>query len=547
MGNLKKYVFGRSKGVLLNTFIGGVASTINTASLLATKLQISTSRITSFLAVGSDIECNISGSYEIPDNCFRETGNNIVYYDDRSGLVSILNSECFSGSLGTNTLQFVNFPNATSINQAFNFTNLLKKIEFPNCTSVLGSVFNNSNIEIAYFPRCNVLGSTSGNNNVFLNSTKLKTIYVNQFLQTNNNGQPDGDLSFAISQGIIVRYVTNFTVPNPVTNLSVGTIYNTAIQLNFTAPSSTNTIDYYECYSNGVFKNNITASGQYITGLIANTSYTITVIAVDVFYNKSVVSNSLVVSTSNVVYNDSDANAFNTNAGITIEAQKEAVNILVTDLKTAGIWNKLKVIYPMLGGTASQHKFNLKNPLNTDAAFRLSFNGSFIHSSNGVKGNGGYANTFFKNSDFNTYSNQSITAHITPQSVNIGDWHYGNINVTPNTRMTIEGTSLKYQNSSANLLSVGVSAPYNGVSIIQRISVSQVNVFFKGSKLITSSETQIANSNTNPFAIGSQFSNGSSNASFATFKFFSFGDSLTDSESIALTNIINFYQSFLNR
>jgi hypothetical protein len=86
--------------------------------------------------------------------------------------------------------------------------------------------------------------------------------------------------------------------PSPVTTLTSGTIYNTAVQLNFTAPSSTNAIDYYEVYVDGVYKNKITASGQYITGLTANTSYNITVIAVDIFYNKSVVSNSVSVSTN---------------------------------------------------------------------------------------------------------------------------------------------------------------------------------------------------------------------------------------------------------
>jgi len=80
--------------------------------------------------------------------------------------------------------------------------------------------------------------------------------------------------------------------------LSAGTIYDTAIQLNFTPPSSTNTIDYYECYANGVLKNKISGSGEYVYGLMASSSYDITVVAVDIFYNKSVVSNTLSSSTN---------------------------------------------------------------------------------------------------------------------------------------------------------------------------------------------------------------------------------------------------------
>ena len=93
---------------------------------------------------------------------------------------------------------------------------------------------------------------------------------------------------------------------------------------------------------------------------------------------------------------DPDAQLFITNAAITDTTQQTAVNNLVVALKGYGIWSKMKAIYPFIGGTASQHKFNLKNPLDTDAAFRLVFNGGITHSSTGVKGNGtnGYYQTF---------------------------------------------------------------------------------------------------------------------------------------------------------
>ena len=56
----------------------------------------------------------------------------------------------------------------------------------------------------------------------------------------------------------------------------------------------------------------------------------------------------------------------------------------------------MKALYPIVGGTATAHKFNLKNPLDTNAAFRLVFAGGVTHSSNGFAGNGtnGFANTF---------------------------------------------------------------------------------------------------------------------------------------------------------
>lgn len=89
--------------------------------------------------------------------------------------------------------------------------------------------------------------------------------------------------------------------PNPITDLSAGTIYNTAIKLNFTPPSSTNAIDYYDLYLNGILQSQrITASGQYVIGLTPSTNYDITLKAVDIFHNKSVVSNIVALSTTSV-------------------------------------------------------------------------------------------------------------------------------------------------------------------------------------------------------------------------------------------------------
>ena len=54
-------------------------------------------------------------------------------------------------------------------------------------------------------------------------------------------------------------------------------------------------------------------------------------------------------------------------------AQVKAIDELVIDLKAANIWTKFKAIYPFVGGSACAHKFNLKDPRDLDAAFRLTF------------------------------------------------------------------------------------------------------------------------------------------------------------------------------
>lgn len=94
---------------------------------------------------------------------------------------------------------------------------------------------------------------------------------------------------------------------------------------------------------------------------------------------------------------DSDAEQFISAAAITNQVQKDAILQLVLRLKSTGIWDKMRAIYPFVGGTAAAHKFNLKNPQDTNTAYRLTFYGGWTHSSNGAVGNGtnAYADTFF--------------------------------------------------------------------------------------------------------------------------------------------------------
>ena len=117
---------------------------------------------------------------------------------------------------------------------------------------------------------------------------------------------------------------------------------------------------------------------------------------------------------------DADAQGFITAAGITDPTQQSAIDTLVTDLKNYGIWNQMFAIYPFVGGSASTHKWNLKDPRNLDAAFRLVFYGGLTHSSNGILPNGstGYADTFFVPSTYiNTTDYGSLGIYLRTNSI----------------------------------------------------------------------------------------------------------------------------------
>lgn len=121
---------------------------------------------------------------------------------------------------------------------------------------------------------------------------------------------------------------------------------------------------------------------------------------------------------------DPNAQAFITAAGITNPTQQVAIDDLVIGLKSDGLWTQMNAIYPFVGGTASTHKYNLKDPRDLDAAFRLVFNGGWTHSNNGALANGtnGYADTrlnaatILNNASYNysVYSRTQIIASSYP-------------------------------------------------------------------------------------------------------------------------------------
>lgn len=295
-----------------NTFIGGVSATINTPALLATKLAISVSRISNFQISGANISCRISGSYAIPLGCFGgiiATNNNagIRSYLD-GGLVTSISSGAFYSNQQQMLIQNIEFENVLTVGDYAFFgvgqRSFIKTIILKNCTSFLAgqNCANLPYLESCYIPRVTTLGATVGNNNVFIGVTSKLTIYAHPSLATNNAGAPDGDLQAAIALGATVRYVTNFTAPSPITDLvAVGNEFSNGLRCSFTVPSSTNAIDYYNVYVNGLLVKRLagTALGNFaIYTLAPSISYNITVEVVDIFFQKSALSNPATATTA---------------------------------------------------------------------------------------------------------------------------------------------------------------------------------------------------------------------------------------------------------
>jgi hypothetical protein len=181
---------------------------------------------------------------------------------------------------------------------------------------------------------------------------------------------------------------------------------------------------------------------------------------------------------------DPDAQAFITAAAITDPTQQSAVNQLVVDLKGYSIWTKMKALYPFVGGTASTHKFNLKNPLDTDAAFRLVFNGGWTHSATGALPNGtnAYADTFFIPSAQQNVNSNGLGCYITQNSIGGDPIIMGAFNGTGQASLLTVSSLIVATRLNSVIISGAISGGFGSFDS-QRTSSILTSVFKNGTLL----------------------------------------------------------------
>ncbi len=86
---------------------------------------------------------------------------------------------------------------------------------------------------------------------------------------------------------------------------------------------------------------------------------------------------------------DADAQAFFTQIedveGISLTTtEKNAVNDLVVGLKADSLWTKMDALYPFVGSAADACKYNLKDPQDTNNAYRITWYGTNTFNADGV-------------------------------------------------------------------------------------------------------------------------------------------------------------------
>jgi len=255
---------------------------------------------------------------------------------------------------------------------------------------------------------------------------------------------------------------------------------------------------------------------------------------------------------------DADAQAFIEAAYITDTTQRTAINNLVIGLKAQSLWTKMIAVYPFVGGNALTHKYNLMNPVDSNAAFCARFSpAGLVHSATGVTPNGvtGYANTYVSPSamtdgdaHWSYYSRTDILetkAVMGAQTGGVGPWA-----LLRNTALGASNILADYVSGAGDRLD-GAEADSLGLHIFSATGGNggPFKAYKRGVQLGTT-KTQAGNFNavTDTFYLFAM--NGAGVATLPTTRecaFASFGSGLSDTEAANLDTIVDAFQTTLSR
>jgi len=244
---------------------------------------------------------------------------------------------------------------------------------------------------------------------------------------------------------------------------------------------------------------------------------------------------------------DPDAQAFITAAGITNPIQQTAINTLVVDLKGYNIWTKMRALYPLVGGTSSTHKWNLKDPRDLDAAYRIVFNGGWTHASTGATPNGvnAYADTKLisqgtlglNSTSFGVYSRTNVD-RLAPSIGNVTG------GVTGEASLWLRNNNDLYARVNTNTIAnpYPLNTTSTGLILANRSSSTQVTVQIRG--------TQTTLSNTSNSLYTNAFQLGGVNPNFFDTKELAFAyiaDGLTAQNMTDLDTAVVAFETTLSR
>jgi hypothetical protein len=229
-----------------------------------------------------------------------------------------------------------------------------------------------------------------------------------------------------------------------------------------------------------------------------------------------------------------------------------ALNTLETDLTTYGLTAKIKVLYPMVGGTATKHKFNFMDARDLDAAFRLTFNGGWTHSSTGALPNGtnAYADTYFIPLTDNIVNSSHMSFYsrtlVSEGKISMGCYGVAVASDYNQLAISFGGTSYCNPNNGGGVIAATFSSNSQGLFIASRTSAT--NVFGQRNAVQTTGTATTAR-NENSIYIGA-LHEGLFSSTYHSIKecaFASIGDGLTTTEASNFYTAVQAFQTTLSR
>lgn len=241
----------------------------------------------------------------------------------------------------------------------------------------------------------------------------------------------------------------------------------------------------------------------------------------------------------------SEATAFLTATGITDATITEAINSLVYDMKVAGIWTKMIAVYPFVGGTSDTHKYNLIDPQDTEAAYRINGLAGWTNDSNGVTAPGsGAANTFINVNSELASLNSSISIYVgtnvQEDSIDMGGVLSG-IGIQLVSRNTSDEWGGKmYDNTNNNYSNTDSRGFY-------QFSRDNASTYYAQRNGVRNTTTQAAQAPSIDVTIGlGALSSGAAPAT-KQYRFASAGEALTTTQMDDYYDIVQSFQTKLSR
>lgn len=240
-------------------------------------------------------------------------------------------------------------------------------------------------------------------------------------------------------------------------------------------------------------------------------------------------------------------NAFEASTGITDTVIIDSLKQFEYSLLLNGLINKPFAYYPMVGGDASTHKINFMDARDLDAAYRLTFNGGWTHSTTGALPNGinAYANTYYTPSvsDLNSFS----VGYYSRTNSNAIEVDIGSIDGTSAVLLSMRGPAGTFSSINSLGFSPYIDTDSLGMYIVSRTS-SILTKSYKNGVDRNSDPTGSISTPTQSIYLGA-WNNIGTAAYFSSKEcasaFISLG--LTPTESITLSGLINTLQTALGR